>query len=53
MIKHLVSQSVDGDYFTWRKFDRTNPTHREKIEPLIRSLNLYLPRFLEPMTPDG
>lgn len=53
MIRHLVSESVDGDYFTWRKFDRANPAHREKVEPLIRSLNRYLPRFLEPTAPDG
>lgn len=46
MIRHLVAASVEGDYFTWRKFDRSNQVHRDKVQPLVRSLNRYLPRFL-------
>lgn len=52
MIGHLVAASVDGDYFTWRKFDRANPAHRDKVESLVRSLNRYLPQFIKPVAPD-
>ncbi|ABA05658.1 hypothetical protein Nwi_2404 [Nitrobacter winogradskyi Nb-255] len=53
MIRHLVAASVEGDYFTWRKFDRSNQAHRDKVQPLVRSLNRYLPRFLKPKPPYG
>jgi hypothetical protein len=46
IMRHLASISVQGDYFGWRKFDPENPAARETVEPLARSLNAYLPRFL-------
>ncbi len=51
IIRHLASVSFEGDYFGWRKFD---PEHRaacQAIEPLARSLNKYLPRFLKSSKP--
>lgn len=53
MIRHLVAASVEGDYFTWRKFDRSNQIHRDKVQSLVRSLNRYLPQFLKPEPPYG
>jgi hypothetical protein len=47
IVRHLVAISVEGDYFTWRKFDPEKPEAREAVEPLVRSLNRYLPRFLK------
>ncbi len=42
-----VSVSVEGDYFGWRKFDPDNEAACKAVEPLARSLNEYLPRFLK------
>jgi hypothetical protein len=47
MVRHLAAASVDGDYFTWRKFDAKDPAMRASIEPLVRSLNEFLPRFVK------
>ena len=47
IMRHLASVSVEGDYFGWRKFDPGNRAACEAIEPLARSLNKYLPRFLK------
>jgi len=47
ILRHLVSISVAGDYFGWRKFDPENEAVRASAEPLVRSLNAYLPRFLK------
>jgi hypothetical protein len=48
IVRHLVSISVAGDYFTWSGFNPENPAARQAAESLTRSLNLYLPRFLRP-----
>jgi hypothetical protein len=47
MVRHLAAASVDGDYFTWRKFDAKDPAMRASVEPLVRSLNEFLPRFVK------
>jgi hypothetical protein len=47
IMRHLAAISVEGDYFGWRKFDPTNQSMREAVEPLARSLNAHLPRFLK------
>ncbi|MEH2518987.1 hypothetical protein V1279_004560 [Bradyrhizobium sp. AZCC 1610] len=47
IMRHLASVSVEGDYFGWRKFDPDNETACKAVEPLARSLNEYLPRFLK------
>ena len=47
IMRHLASISVEGDYFGWRKFDSEDGAARAAIEPLARSLNVYLPRFLK------
>jgi len=47
-MRHLASVSVEGDYFGWRKFDPENQAARDAVEPLARSLNAYLPKFLKP-----
>jgi|SRR5665213_776848 len=47
IVRHLTSISVEGDYFGWRKFDPENRDARKGVEPLARSLNTYLPRFLK------
>jgi hypothetical protein len=47
IVEHLAAISVKGDYFTWRKFDPDKPAAREAVEPLARSLNQYLPRFVK------
>lgn len=47
IMRHLASISVEGDYFSWRKFDPENEALRASVEPLARSLNLHLPRFLK------
>jgi hypothetical protein len=44
--RHLTSISIVGDYFGWRKFDFKDQAMRGAVEPLVRSLNLHLPRFL-------
>jgi hypothetical protein len=49
MVRHLAAISVAGDYFTWQGFDPESRTARESVEPLARSLNAYLPRFLGPL----
>jgi len=48
IMRHLASVSVEGDYFGWRKFDPENQAARDSVEPLARSLNVYLPKFLKP-----
>ena len=47
IMRHLASVSVEGDYFGWRKFDPENHAACEAVEPLARSLNVYLPKFLK------
>ncbi len=47
IIGHLVSISVEGDYFGWRGFDASVPTARASVDGLARSLNSYLPRFFK------
>jgi hypothetical protein len=47
IMRHLASVSVEGDYFGWRKFDPDNEAACKAVEPLARSLNEYLPRFLK------
>jgi hypothetical protein len=47
IMRHLVAISLEGDCFGWRKFDPGIPTAREAAEPLVRSLNAYLPGFLK------
>jgi hypothetical protein len=47
IMRHLASISVEGDYFGWRKFDPENQAARDAVEPLARSLNAYLPKFLK------
>lgn len=47
MVRHLVAASVKGDYFTWRSFDKEKPAMRASVEPLVRSLNEFLPRFVK------
>jgi len=46
MVTHLAAASVEGDYFTWRNFDPEKPAMRASVEPLVRSLNEFLPRFV-------
>jgi hypothetical protein len=47
IMRHLAAVSVEGDYFGWRKFDPENQAARASVEPLARSLNVHLPRFLK------
>lgn len=47
IVKHLATISVEGNYFTWRKFDPKSRAAREAVEPLVRSLNAYLPRLMK------
>jgi hypothetical protein len=47
IMRHLAAISVEGDYFGWRKFDPADKAARESVEPLARSLNAHLPRFLK------
>ncbi|MCA6121826.1 hypothetical protein J6500_07920 [Bradyrhizobium sp. WSM 1704] len=47
IMQHLVSISIEGDYFGWRNFDAENAALRAQVEPLVRSLNLHLPRFMK------
>ncbi|MFG3591831.1 hypothetical protein [Bradyrhizobium sp. RDI18] len=47
MVRHLAAASVEGNYYTWQNFDAVKPAIRASVEPLVRSLNQYLPRFLK------
>ncbi|KJC36623.1 hypothetical protein UP09_28660 [Bradyrhizobium sp. LTSP885] len=47
VMRHLAAISVEGDYFGWRNFDPENEAARKSVEPLVRSLNAYLPRFMK------
>ncbi|WP_157088279.1 hypothetical protein [Bradyrhizobium jicamae] len=47
IMRHLAAISVEGDYFGWRNFDPENAAARASVEPLARSLNTHLPRFLK------
>jgi hypothetical protein len=47
VVRHLASVSVEGDYFGWRDFDPEDAAARTSVEPLARSLNAHLPRFLK------
>lgn len=47
IVRHLASISVEGDYFGWRDFDPKDAAARASVEPLARSLNAHLPRFLK------
>lgn len=47
IIRHMAAISVEGDYYTWRKFDPANQANRAAVESLARSLNAHLPRFLK------
>lgn len=53
IMKHLASFSVEGDYFSWHKFDPDNEAKCKAVEPLARSLNEYLPRFLKSRKADA
>jgi len=46
IVRPLAQASVPGDYFTWRGFDRDNAAARAAAQPLVDSLNTYLPRFM-------
>ncbi len=46
IVRHLARASVPGDYFTWRGFDPEDPSARAAAQPLVDTLNTYLPRFL-------
>ncbi len=46
IVKPLAQASVPGDYFTWRGFDAENAAARAAVQPLVDSLNTYLPRFM-------
>jgi len=48
MVGHLAAISVEGDYFTWQKFDPEKQAARDAVRSLVRSLNRYLPAFLKP-----
>ena len=45
IMRHLAAISVEGDYFSWRKFDSADQAARKAVEPLARSLNALLPKF--------
>ena len=47
IVRHMVAISVEGDYFTWQKFDPENQASRGAVESLVHSLNRYLPGFLK------
>jgi hypothetical protein len=47
MVRHLAGISVEGDYFTWQKFDPGKHAARDAVESLVRSLNRYLPGFMK------
>jgi hypothetical protein len=47
IVRHMVAISVEGDYFTWQKFDPENQAARGAVESLVHSLNRYLPGFLK------
>lgn len=47
IMRHLASISIEGDYFGWRNFDPEDQAARAAVEPLARSLNAYLPKFLK------
>ena len=47
IMRHMASISAAGDYFGWRKFDPQSEAARASVEPLARSLNAHLPRFLK------
>ena len=46
IMSHFATISIEGDYFGWRKFDPDSEAARKSTEPLVRSLNACLPRFL-------
>jgi hypothetical protein len=48
IVRHLAAISVEGNYFSWHKFDSENQAARDAVESLVRSLNVYLPMFLKP-----
>lgn len=47
MVRRLVAGSVEGNYFSWKDFDPNNRQACDSLEPLVRSLNRTLPRFLK------
>jgi hypothetical protein len=47
LMRKLTGGSVPGDYFTFRRFDAQNPSHRQAIAPLVKSFRDYLPNFLK------
>jgi hypothetical protein len=47
IVRHMAAISVEGDYFTWQKFDPENQASRGAVESLVHSLNRYLPGFLK------
>ncbi len=47
LIKKILAASIPGDLFTFRKFNKNDPDHITRVQPLIDSLNKSLPAVLE------
>lgn len=46
LLAKVLAASAPGDLFTFRKFDRTNAEHVRRVQPLVDSLNKYLPPLM-------
>ncbi|BCA94951.1 hypothetical protein TUM19329_13120 [Legionella antarctica] len=46
LLTKVLAASIPGDLFSFKRFDKNNPSHISRVKPLIESLNKYLPQFL-------
>jgi len=47
LITKVLAASARGDLFTFKRFNKYNSEHIERIKPLLDSLNKYLPHIME------
>lgn len=47
LLTKVLAASVPGDLFSFKRFDKNNPEHIKRVQPLVDSLNQYLPQLME------
>ena len=46
LVRQLLSSNMDGDYFSFRKFNADRADDRARVASLLESLNACLPGFV-------
>jgi len=46
LLNNVLSASMPGDLFSFRKFDKNNQEHVNRVRPLLDSMNKYFPELM-------